>query len=65
MLLLNMSLDCYNDPFSIITVLIFFSYDYGIGEIKFISVRGRKCADARRPIKEFTGVYGEKCADAV
>ena len=58
MLLLNMSLDCYNDPFSIITVKV-------IGEIKFISVRGRKCADARRPFQEFTGVYGEKCADAI
>ena len=52
----------------IITVPIIFPYDYGIGEIKFISVRGRKCADARRQIRQiqdFTGVYGEKCVDAV
>ena len=61
MLLLNMSLDCYNDPFYIITVKV-------IGEIRFISVRGRKCANSRkqiRQIQDFTGVYGEKRADSV
>ena len=45
MLLLIMSLDCYNDSFPIITVLIIFSYNYGIEIIIYRCARAevRRC----------------------